>query len=76
MAKKILSPMENAFYSTIDPRRRQEISDARMVQEDHAQVSNLPSRFIHEEFDQDRFKFDQNSAPRPYGNQTDLVEGK
>ena len=57
--------MENAFYSTIDPRRRQEISDARMIREDHNQIANLSNRFIHKEYNPDRFKYDQNSAARP-----------
>ena len=62
------------FYQNIDPRRRQEISDARMIGEDHNSVANLPTRFINRQFNTSRFKFDSNSAPRPYGMDTDLVE--
>lgn len=60
-----MTPMERAFYSQIDPRRRQEISDARMIREDHSNIANLSPNFIHREFNQNRFKHDCNSAPFP-----------
>jgi len=62
------------FYKRIDPRRRQEISDARMISEDHNGIANLPRQEINRIYNPDRFKFDCNSAPVPYGNQTDKVE--
>lgn len=47
--------LQDAFYENIDPRRRQEVADSRMVQEDDKQVANLPSKFINRQFNQDRF---------------------
>ena len=47
--------LDNAFYDNIDPRRRQEVADSRMLQEDHAAMANCPTRPIHREFNQNRF---------------------
>lgn len=47
--------LSRSFYDQVDPRRRQELKDSRMVQEDHSAVANLPTRFIHQEFNSDRF---------------------
>ena len=49
------SSMSMSFYENVDPRRRQELTDARMIQEDHTAMANAPTRFIHEEFNPDRF---------------------
>jgi|SRR5579872_4108582 hypothetical protein len=38
------------LYAGIDPRRRQEVADSGMVQEDHTQIANLSSRPIHTEY--------------------------
>jgi hypothetical protein len=38
------------FYAGIDPRRRQEVADSGMVQEDHTQIANLSSRPVHIEY--------------------------
>jgi len=37
--------------SNVDPRRRQELSDARMIQEDHGKMANLSEKPIHRQFD-------------------------
>ena len=34
----------------VDPRRRQELADARMIQEDHNEIANLSNRFINKQF--------------------------
>ena len=41
-----VNPMAN-----VDPRRKQELADARMIQEDQSAMSNLSERAIHREFD-------------------------
>ena len=43
--------LRDTFMQNVDPRRRQELHDARMVQEDHTQIANLPKRFINKQFD-------------------------
>ena len=48
-------PMRDTFYGIINPRRKQEVADSRMIQEDHAAMSNLSPRAIHREFDAFRF---------------------
>jgi len=40
----------NTFYANIDPRRRTEVSDARMVQEDPNAMANLSNTPIHREY--------------------------
>jgi len=47
--------MQSAFYSGVDPRRRVEMADAAMVQEDPNAVANLSSRFIHREYPRQGF---------------------
>lgn len=42
--------MHHIFYATIDPRRRKELADARMIQEDHSAMSNLPKEGYQREF--------------------------
>lgn len=42
--------MSHIFYSTIDPRRRKEVADSRMIQEDHSAMSNLPKEGYQREF--------------------------
>ncbi len=57
----------NIFYDHIDPRRRQEMADSRMIQEDHRQVANLPREFIHQEYNQNRFnRFKTQANPQPW----------
>ena len=40
----------NEFFAGIDPRRRQEVADAGMIQEDHNAIANLSGQPIHREF--------------------------
>lgn len=40
----------NSFYDTVDPRRKKEVMDSRMIQEDHSAPSNLPLRGFQAEF--------------------------
>lgn len=40
----------NFFYNNVDPRRKQELSDARMVQEDHNAMANLSERPVYHTF--------------------------
>lgn len=44
--------MENEFYAGIDPRRRQELADGGIVQEDMNAMANLPRQAIHHEYPQ------------------------
>jgi hypothetical protein len=47
--------MIHSFYDNVDPRRKQELKDSRMISEDHNAMANLSPRFIHREFNPDRF---------------------
>lgn len=40
----------NFFYNNVDPRRKQELSDSRMVQEDHNAMANLSERPVYHTF--------------------------
>lgn len=42
--------IRDRFYSTIDPRRRKELSDSRMIQEDQKAMANLPKEGFQREF--------------------------
>ena len=42
--------MANNFYKQINPRRRQEVADSRMISEDHNAMANLSPKFINKEF--------------------------
>ena len=58
--------MWDIFYDNVDPRRKQERKDARMISEDHSAMANLSNTAIHREFKHDNFQehlnmFDQNS---------------
>ncbi len=44
--------VESEFWAGIDPRRRQEVADGGLVQEDHTQIANLPRQAIHHEYPQ------------------------
>jgi hypothetical protein len=39
-----------AFFENVDPRRKQERSDARMIQENQSKMANLSESPIHREF--------------------------
>lgn len=47
--------MRDKIFLGIDPRRRQEVADAGMIQEDQRCVANLPYEPIHEEYPCFRF---------------------
>jgi hypothetical protein len=54
------------FYNNVDPRRKQELADGRMIQEDHKAMANLSETAIYHEFNPDRFvekfqNYDQNT---------------
>jgi hypothetical protein len=40
----------NEFYAGLDPRRRREVADSGMVQEDHNAIANLSPIAIHREY--------------------------
>jgi hypothetical protein len=43
------------FYDNITPRRRQEVADSRMIQEDQQAMSNLPTKGFQRMFDPGSF---------------------
>ncbi len=45
----------DTFYDRIDPRRRREVADSRMVQEDHKAMANLPTKGFQRQFDPQSF---------------------
>lgn len=47
--------LHDIFFGAVDPRRRQELKDARMVHEDHSAVANLPQQAQHREFNQHKY---------------------
>jgi len=58
--------MAEIFYDNVDPKRKQERMDARLISEDHNAMANLSNKAIHREFKHDNFvehlnMFDQNS---------------
>ncbi len=63
--KSIEQLMQDSFYDQIDPRRRQEIHDSRMISEDHTAIANLSPKFINRQFNQHTFKHDSLSAGDP-----------
>ncbi|HVW99277.1 MAG TPA: hypothetical protein VHA52_02385 [Candidatus Babeliaceae bacterium] len=49
-AGNYIDPVDN-----VDPRRKQELMDARRIQEDPIGMANLSDKFIHQEFDAGEF---------------------
>jgi hypothetical protein len=47
--------MMGHFYSNVDPRRKQELADSRMIFEDHKAVANLYDKPIYHTFDADKY---------------------
>lgn len=47
--------MMRNFYSNVDPRRKQELSDSRMVSEDHNAVANLSPKPVYHTFNPDEY---------------------
>lgn len=46
--------IHHAFRQAIDPRRRNEVADSRMIQEDQHAMSNLPTEGFQRQFNPDR----------------------
>jgi hypothetical protein len=65
MKKLDLREVLGRHYDLVDPRRRQEVADSRMIQEDENAMANLPERPVYHEYNEDRFKYDSNSAGSP-----------
>lgn len=42
--------IRNNFYKHVDPRRRQELYDSRMIQEDPRAIANLPERGFQKQY--------------------------
>lgn len=74
MKKFVGSAMSNAFYAQVDPRRRQEIKDSRMVQEDQTAMSNLSEKVVYRQYNPNYFKHDCNKAAAPMFVFNDEVE--
>ena len=49
-AANYIDPIDN-----VDPRRKQELMDARMIQEDHTAMANCSPRVINREFNANKF---------------------
>lgn len=64
---KRIRGMMSEFYQGIDPRRREEIADGGIVQEDPKAMANLSEQFIHREVP--RFSF----WSTPYND--DIMQG-
>ena len=47
--------MTEIFFTNVDPRRKQELADSRMIQEDHTAMANLSRRFINDQFDSGKY---------------------
>jgi len=43
------------FYHNVDPRRKQELADSRMIQEDHSAIANLSGTPRYHEFNADKY---------------------
>ena len=43
------------FYRNVDPRRKQELADSRMIYEDKAAMANLKNEPTYHEFNPDKF---------------------
>jgi hypothetical protein len=51
----IIFDVTQAFYDQVDPRRRQEQADSRLISEDHNAMANLSDKAIHREFNPDKY---------------------
>lgn len=52
---ELLVELQDIFFGKVDPRRRQELKDSRMIQEDHNAVANLPAKPLLHEFNQNKY---------------------
>ncbi len=64
-----MSLSDHAFIQQIDPRRRPEINDARLIQEDHTAMANLPMKEINRQFTPGKYSphYWMESEVRPEG---------
>jgi hypothetical protein len=53
--ENFIQSLHDSFFGVVDPRRRQEKKDSRMIQEDHTKVANLPDKPLHHEFNQNKY---------------------
>jgi len=61
--------MSPRLINKTDPRRLQELMDARMIQEDENAMANLPPRAIHQEYSHSyNNPYDDNAAIKPIPN--------
>lgn len=51
----ILMTMRNSFYDNVDPRRKQELTDSRKVQEDHTKMANCSENGYQRQFNPDEY---------------------
>lgn len=59
MMKRLHFPVFTDFIDPVDncdPRRRQELADSRMIQEDMHSMSNLPGKPVYHEFNAWKYK--------------------
>ena len=61
--------MMRSFYDNVDPRRKQELADSRMIFEDHNAPSNLYQQPVYHTFDPDEYvehfnMYNQSRKPR------------
>ena len=47
--------MAASFYNEVNPQKKQEIMDSRMMQEDHNAIANLSGNSINKQFNPNRF---------------------
>lgn len=50
-----ISMSDFAFMQPVDPRRRPEIADSQMIQEDHHAMSNLPRQAINRQWNPGKY---------------------
>ncbi len=47
--------IRDSFYNNVDPRRKQELADARMIQEDDRAMANLSETPVYHTFDAGKY---------------------
>ena len=48
--------LQNSFFGKVDPRKRQEIKDSRMIFEDPTAIGNAPEGVIYHEFNARKYQ--------------------
>ncbi len=66
-----VSLSDHAYRQPVDPRRRPEMADSRMIREDHRSVANLSPNEINRQFTPGKFSphYWMESEVRPYPNE-------